>query len=970
MRVTRLGWAALVMTAFTLFAAGSTGNNLLYLLFAATVAALFLSVVSGWANLRALSARVEPPTQAFRGAPFSTRVTVTNGGAFDKRLIRVVGPLGVAAIGDVPAGGEAAAELRLVLPHRGLNRVEGLVLESLFPFGFLALRRRVPAFDALALPPASPFRPQMELEQDPRAMGAGARKKSRDGEFFGPRPYGPDDEARLIQWKLTAKSGRPIVAEHASAPDGQATVRLEGADDAAVDRAAAACRWYIDSGMETGLAGPGVEVPPARGLAQLDRLLQALALVGEGARPRSSPSAPPAREPAPADTPGQRRLLYAGGALVYLALFLIDDLDARALLICAPLVPLGIYVQERGGPFLSGALSNILSLGMLAFLALVDFRRSGVALANTHLLVYLLLNRALSPWTARDLRQIFLILYLSFFLVSGLTISPWYFPLFVAWIAFAGAWLMNQAGADPSRARAWLPSLGRQLGLGAALGAAVFLAVPRVEGLRRFNPFSASGMDKLQVRSQSVIGFTEKVSLGFFGTLKRSPARVMRVRPMPAPRVSPGPIYVRGAALDAFDGRAWSKSPLDFSFIVDGRERLARADRAWVPASEGALVFPEPPSPGAPQYDFELYPIQISVVFTVGAPRVIEGIGQGVWFDHTDSVYSAAAFTGGAHYKVVSAAAGAEPTDASAELREPALARALEVPEDPGGREAELARRWTRGLSDPRAKANAIVARLMREYSYSDYSDGRRTSLPDFLFTVRKGTCEYFATAAAILLRRVGVPTRLVTGFNASEWNEWGRFYDVRQSQAHAWIEAWIPGSGWVSYDATPGESGFSAAADELSRRVGRWLDAAQASWYRSVIGYDQYAQRDTFLRLSFARVFASLQESADQLFTRWAPWALGAGLLLWAARALPARLRRGDEFERAERALARAGVRRRLGDTPREFARAVAAARPELAAVAELAEGHYRRRYEGVTPSAADRARAAALLKEIKARL
>ena len=152
MRVTRLGWAALAMAAFTLFAAGSTGNNLLYLLFAATVAALFLSVVSGLANLRGLTPRVEVPDQAFRGAPFAARVFVTNPRRLDAHLIRVVGPHGAAEIGDVPAGGNASAELRLILPHRGLNRVDGLAIESLYPFGFLALRRSVAAFDALALP--------------------------------------------------------------------------------------------------------------------------------------------------------------------------------------------------------------------------------------------------------------------------------------------------------------------------------------------------------------------------------------------------------------------------------------------------------------------------------------------------------------------------------------------------------------------------------------------------------------------------------------------------------------------------------------------------------------------------------------------------------------------------------------------------------------------------------------------------
>jgi protein-glutamine gamma-glutamyltransferase len=183
-------------------------------------------------------------------------------------------------------------------------------------------------------------------------------------------------------------------------------------------------------------------------------------------------------------------------------------------------------------------------------------------------------------------------------------------------------------------------------------------------------------------------------------------------------------------------------------------------------------------------------------------------------------------------------------------------------------------------------------------------------------------------------------------------------------------VEAWIPGRGWTTYDATPGESGFSAAANEFSRQVERWLDAAQTRWYRSVIGYDQYSQRDAFLRLSFARLFADVQGVVDRLITRFLPAALILAVLVWALRGLPARLKRGDEYERAERALARAGLPRRPAQTPREFAAAVAASRPELAAVAALAEAHYRRRYAGLPPDEAERRAAAALLKEIKSRL
>ena len=365
-----------------------------------------------------------------------------------------------------------------------------------------------------------------------------------------------------------------------------------------------------------------------------------------------------------------------------------------------------------------------------------------------------------------------------------------------------------------------------------------------------------------------------------------------------------------------------------------------------------------------------MHPLQLSVVFTAGPPWMIDGISGAAWFDHTDSVRAAATFTAGVKYRIYAAARAGWPTESSPGLRARALAAALETPEDVEGRAAALAARWTKGLEDPAAKAEAVVSRLRREYSYSTYSDGKLTSLPDFLFATRKGNCEYFATAAAVLLRHAGVPTRLVTGFLASDWNEWGRFYDVRQSQAHAWIEAYIPGRGWTLYDATPAETGLSAAADELARRAQRWLDAAQARWYRDVIGYDQYAQRDTLLRMSFLRAFAGLRSALERSLRTLLPAAVAMALLVWALRLLPGWVRRGDEYERAERALARAGLARRPWQTPLEFAREVRSARPELSGLFELVEAHYQARYAGRVPDEARRRQLREVLRELKGRL
>ncbi len=971
MRPTRLGVAAAAMAAFTLFVAGSTTNNLLYLLFSAVATGLLLGAAVGRWNLRGLRVRIEAPEPVFRGTAFTARLIVENAGWGTARLVRVVGPLGASSVFDAPPGQPSRAELRLTLPHRGINLLDGLSLESPHPFGFFLSRRRLPPVELTALPQAGPFQPQPALDEDPRAPGAGGRRKGRDGEFFGPRPYTPDDDSRLIHWKLTAKTGAAVVAEFSTAPEGRVVVRLEGVDDAAVERAAAACRWYVDSGVETGLAGPGVEVAPGKGLTHLDALLKALALVGAGASPRPALPAPRAADEGSVDTRALRRLTLVGGALVYAAMFLIDDLNPRALLAFAPFIPLGLWLQERGGPFPPLAAWNAASAGMLFFLILVDWRRSGVVLANVHLLGYLLFNRLFSPWPRRELRQTFLIEFLAFMLISGLTVSPWYFPLFVAYLVFAVGWLTLQSGAEGAAWRLWTPSLGRLLALGALVGAVVFLMVPRVEGLRRFNPFVTSGMDKLRLSPQAVTGFTDRVSLGRFGALRRSSARALRVKPeIPVDPGATPSLFVRGAAFDVFDGETWSKVPLDFRYVgPDGRRLTTVLGRAWGRRRGAVTAFPSPPGPQT-YADIDVYPMQASVVFTLGAPRTIDGLTEPLWFDHTDSLLTAGTFAGGARYRAYQGPPGAQPTDAAEGLEPRALARALVLPPDPGGRVASLAAQWTKGLVDPAAKIGAVRRHLMREYSYSLSGESRRVLLPDFLFDVRRGNCEYFATAAAILLRHAGVPTRLVTGFRSEDWNEWGRFYDVRQSNAHAWVEAFVPGRGWVTVDATPGESGFSAATDAFARRVQRWADDLQTRWYRSIIGYDQYTQRDAFMRMRMGLAFDRLRDNALALFSRLLPWVVVVGLAWWGLQILPGLLRRGDAYERAERALTRAGLPRRPELTPREYAAVVSAARPELSELSELVEAHYRGRYAGSAPTPEESRRAAATLSRLKAKL
>jgi hypothetical protein len=292
----------------------------------------------------------------------------------------------------------------------------------------------------------------------------------------------------------------------------------------------------------------------------------------------------------------------------------------------------------------------------------------------------------------------------------------------------------------------------------------------------------------------------------------------------------------------------------------------------------------------------------------------------------------------------------------------------LQLPAGGDPRVKALALEITRGAAGDLAKARAVERYLRGAYGYSLFSGGEDSGLEDFLFVRKEGNCEYFATAAAVLLRHAGVPSRLVSGFLASEFNEYGKFYDVRQSQAHAWTEAYIAGQGWTRLDATPAASSASFWGRRFAGRLSRWVEAGSVNWYRHVIGYDNYAQRNTFRRLGLA---VSRLKLARMLL--WLGAAAAAFLLLralWSLR--PRRGRRqaaADLFSRAQALLEDAGLRREPHRTPLEYAEWVAARRPELSAIRYLAEQHYLERYAGRPRGEADLAAARRALAELRAR-
>jgi hypothetical protein len=173
----------------------------------------------------------------------------------------------------------------------------------------------------------------------------------------------------------------------------------------------------------------------------------------------------------------------------------------------------------------------------------------------------------------------------------------------------------------------------------------------------------------------------------------------------------------------------------------------------------------------------------------------------------------------------------------------------------------ELARSVAAAASDDGGRARAVEQYLRSRFTYSlDASSAEsRDPLAEFLFVRRKGYCEYFASAMAVMLRELSIPSRVATGFLGGAPNPLTRWMVLRASDAHAWVEAWIPGQGWTTFDPTPA-SGESGPATGLLARINLYLDAADTFWQEWVVGYDI----DRQLTLAFR---------VDQSRRRGVPW-------------------------------------------------------------------------------------------------
>lgn len=134
------------------------------------------------------------------------------------------------------------------------------------------------------------------------------------------------------------------------------------------------------------------------------------------------------------------------------------------------------------------------------------------------------------------------------------------------------------------------------------------------------------------------------------------------------------------------------------------------------------------------------------------------------------------------------------------------LSECLQTPEGLTPVVEQLAREVAGKTDDPAQKAAFITSYLQQNYTYGyDYPfESSHTALEEFLTKKPPAHCEFFATAGALMMRSQGIPTRYINGFVLQERSLSGDYYVIRLKHAHAWLEAYIPGQGWVTFDPTP----------------------------------------------------------------------------------------------------------------------------------------------------------------------
>ena len=625
--------------------------------------------------------------------------------------------------------------------------------------------------------------------------------------------------------------------------------------------------------------------------------------------------------------------------------------------------------------------------------------RVGVS-ALAHLILFLSAVKLLQVKADRDWVFLYLISFFEVLLAAGLSISPVY-VLMLGLYTLCGlctvvAFEIRKAarGIDAQETRLLVPpdsTIFRRL---------INRSTRRANGISRRLPFVAVGLLVLIfvlalplfviaprygngafARSgrelTGFVGFSESVELGAIGELQRSNEVVMRVRVDDGQTERSRNLRWRGVALDDFTGHGWRKSKGSPSRLFPANER----GLFQLGTTEGLHLLTS--------QTFYVEPIDTPVLFAASRVIAVQGAFPDMQRDSEGSLSVAGRDQERVSYKVFS-----DTTQPDQELLRldnlvypDEFQRYLQLPQKLDPRIGQLAQDMivSAGARNRYDQARAIESSLQTNYGYTlDLKAGGNDPLADFLFRVREGHCEYFATAMAVMMRTQGIATRIVNGFQTGAYNNTADAYTVTQRDAHSWVEVYFPETrAWVAFDPTPAAGLSRDGGTGLTGRLGKYAEALELLWIQYVVSFNNQEQRSLAISVrtklsdyrqaiaaelrelqtatlawlrsifsggtkpSMSRWFAVLMLFAALLFVvslglilrrvyRLGFW---RGLKFWQTE--PRTAGTIEFYERMTRLLSARGLERAENETPLEFANAI-----EMPEVVEITQVYNRVRF------------------------
>lgn len=423
------------------------------------------------------------------------------------------------------------------------------------------------------------------------------------------------------------------------------------------------------------------------------------------------------------------------------------------------------------------------------------------------------------------------------------------------------------AGPQAGRQHSWIrPAAACSLGL-FILCVAIFVSVPRGWGRGLFGRFRQLGV-------ASLAGIDDQVRLSDSRVIQDL-TPVLRARfsksgqPLTDEDFQP---YLRGLTFDRYHGGQWQRTP-----SVSEATLAAGSPRDLTPLT-GMLGELAPDR--TVEQEIWLDEINDGTLFAI-FPAVAFGSSDidRVHQDRRDLTLRARRSDGnGIHYVIHSSRPEAGPSPASGGIR-PRLPRDGPSSISPGV--ARLARNLAARYGDPTdATQHGYLARRIRDYLRSgdfEYTlnrgrvgseGGAVDPIEDFLLENRRGHCEYFASAMAILCQAVGIRARLASGYFGGEYNDVGGYWQFRRKDSHAWVEVYVPNRGWESFDPTPAVA-TAARGQEVSigLRLRRLVEYVYFRWSLFVVSFDADSRERILDRLHAWLAHLELGGGADRSF-------------------------------------------------------------------------------------------------------